>query len=103
MVTQSQVSLYNVLLEVQSAVLNSFRARKPLKDVYDVAVRTVEAKKPDMVEHFVKSIGFATGIDYRDSSYVIGPKSTRTLRENMVFNLALGFQNVPDPVNKGKT
>lgn len=56
-----------------------------------------------MVEYFVKSIGFATGIDYRDSSYVVGPKSARTLRENMIFNLALGFQNVPDPVNKGKT
>jgi nucleosome binding factor SPN SPT16 subunit len=44
-----------------------------------------------------------TGIDYRDSAYVINAKSTRTLRENMVFNLALGFANIPDPQKKSKT
>lgn len=44
-----------------------------------------------------------TGIDYRESTYVINSKSIKSLKENMVFNLALGFANIPDPVNKNKT
>jgi nucleosome binding factor SPN SPT16 subunit len=34
---------------------------------------------------------------------VLGPKNERVLKENMVVVLYLGFANLPDPKNKGKS
>ncbi|KAI5451044.1 FACT complex subunit spt16 [Naganishia albida] len=100
---KSQEANYTFLLDLQQTVLKNMKAGTPVKQVYQIALDYVKQKKPDLEEHFVKNLGFGTGIDFRDSSYLINAKNERTLRENMVFNLSLGFQNLPDPKNKGKT
>ena len=37
---------------------------------------------------------FVTGIEFRESSLVIGPKNTATVRKGMVFNINLGFADL---------
>jgi nucleosome binding factor SPN SPT16 subunit len=36
------------------------------------------------------------GVEFRDSAYVLSGKNSRILRENMVFNLGLGFTDLAD-------
>jgi nucleosome binding factor SPN SPT16 subunit len=121
---QSQEGNYVFLLALQQSVLKMMKAGTQVKDLYEFTVNEVKSKKPELADKLVKSIGFGvrandllvhitrsnpvplylqTGIDFRDSAYVINGKNAKTLRENMVFNLSLGFANIPDPKNKNKT
>ncbi|KAJ9113650.1 hypothetical protein QFC22_005958 [Naganishia vaughanmartiniae] len=99
---KSQEANYTFLLDLQQTVLRNMKAGTPIKQVHQTAIDYIKQKKPELEEHFVKTLGFGTGIDFRDSSYLVNAKNERTLRENMVFNLSLGFQNLPDPKHKGK-
>lgn len=40
------------------------------------------------------------GMEFRDSNYLLSAKNTRMLKSNMVFNLALGFQDLEDTDGK---
>ena len=40
------------------------------------------------------------GMEFRDSNYLLSSKNTRVLKTNMVFNLALGFQDIADTDGK---
>lgn len=37
---------------------------------------------------------FAMGIEFRESSYLIGPKTDATARKGMLFNVCVGFSNM---------
>ncbi len=89
-----------------------------IKDVYKHVHSFVQGKSSTLGEAFVKSIGFAvsrtcmsaafltnlsqTGIEFRDSNYALGPKNARTLKENMVLVLLLGFNDLPDQKKQGQ-
>jgi len=49
------------------------------------------------------SIETQIGIEFRESSYVIGPKCNRVISKDMIFSLSLGFQDIPDPKDNKKT
>lgn len=36
------------------------------------------------------------GIEFRDAGYILSAKNTRLLRQNMIFNLCLGFTGLSD-------
>ena len=36
------------------------------------------------------------GMEFRDSAYLLSPKNARKLKSGMVFNLALGFQDLEE-------
>lgn len=36
------------------------------------------------------------GMEFRDSAYLLSAKNSRKLRTGMVFNLALGFQDLEE-------
>jgi hypothetical protein len=42
------------------------------------------------------------GIEFRESAYLLGPKVTRHIREDMILNVSLGFHGIPDPKDKKK-
>jgi len=41
-------------------------------------------------------------LEFRDSTFVIGPKNTRTFKENMTVILSIGFADLPDPKKSGQ-
>ncbi len=41
-----------------------------------------------------------TGMEFRDSTYLLSPKNGRQLKANMVFCLSLGFQDLEDQDHK---
>lgn len=85
---------YEILLELQDACLQAMQPGKALKDVYQAAVDFLDDKHPDLVAHLPKTLGFAMGLDFRDSNFLISPKGTAAIKKGMVFSLSLGLQNL---------
>ncbi|KAF9567635.1 FACT complex subunit SPT16 [Agrocybe pediades] len=95
-----QEAQYNLLLALQSEMLSFMKDGVSARDAYQHAIGYVRNNMPDLEKSFVKNIGFATGIEFRDASYIISPKNNRLLRSNMVLNLSLGFSGLTDSSNQ---
>jgi len=101
---KSQQKYYTFLLELQTHIADKYlRTGVTCKEVYERSVEFVQEKQPSLVKHFVKNVGFATGLEFRDSSYVLSPKNNRKIRGDMTFNLSVGFDGLDDPNHTGKT
>ncbi|KAF5372890.1 hypothetical protein D9758_001715 [Tetrapyrgos nigripes] len=94
--TPEQEAQYNLLLSLQQELLSFVKDGVSVKDLYQHALSFIKEKNPDLEKHFVKTAGFGTGIEFRDSAYLLSPKNNRVLRENMVLNLGLGFSDLKD-------
>uniref|UniRef100_A0A7S2V990 FACT complex subunit n=1 Tax=Entomoneis paludosa TaxID=265537 RepID=A0A7S2V990_9STRA len=85
---------YELLLEMQEACLEVMRPGKPAKAVYKAAVSFLQDKDESLVKHLPKTLGFASGLDFRDSSFLLSAKNPASIREGMVFCLNVGLQNL---------
>jgi nucleosome binding factor SPN SPT16 subunit len=86
---------YETLLEMQDACLDAMQPGNPLKAVYKAAVKFLsENGREDLIAKLPKNLGFAQGLDFRDTSLTLSAKNTVTFRKGMVFCLAVGFQNL---------
>ncbi|TIA79246.1 hypothetical protein E3P89_03431 [Wallemia ichthyophaga] len=99
---KSQEENYTFLLELQKRVLSKMTPGTQLSTIYETAVDFIRKTKPDLLDKLSKNLGFATGIYFRDSTFMISQKSTRTISKGMVFNLAIGFTDIKDPKSSGK-
>ncbi|KAF8275222.1 FACT complex subunit SPT16 [Lactarius quietus] len=97
---KEQESVYNLLLTLQAEILQRMKDGAVARDLYQHALSYVKKHKPDLEKHFVKNIGFGTGMEFRDSTYLLSPKNGRQLKANMVFSLSLGFQDLEDQDHK---
>ncbi|KAH9079223.1 FACT complex subunit SPT16 [Lactarius deliciosus] len=97
---KEQESVYNLLLNLQTEMLQRMKDGAVARDLYQHALSYVKKHKPDLEKHFVKNIGFGTGMEFRDSTYLLSPKNGRQLKANMVFCLSLGFQDLEDQDHK---
>lgn len=87
---------YENLLEMHAVCLKAMKPGKPLKAVYKAAVVFLQ-KNPKMehlVEKLPKNLGFAMGLDFRESTLLLSPKNPIAFRKGMVFCLSVGFQNL---------
>ncbi|KAF8337624.1 FACT complex subunit SPT16 [Cantharellus anzutake] len=98
--TKEQDQNYTFLLSLQQELLSKMHDGAVAKDVYATAVDYIKAKMPHLEKHFVKTIGFGMGIEFRDSSWLLNAKNTRTLRSDMIFSLSIGFQDLEDKEGK---
>lgn len=92
--TDEQQKLYDFLVDLQEAVLGFLKDGARLCDVYNKGVDLVKKKYPEHVDKLTKNFGFATGIEFREGSLLIGPKTTAVARKGMIFNLAIGFSDL---------
>ena len=86
---------YGVLLALFNACLESMIPGNEFKDVLEAAKGFLRKKDPNLLSYLPKSLGFAIGIEFRDSSLLLNNTNTTKFAEGMVFNLAVGFHNVP--------
>ncbi|XP_060516810.1 FACT complex subunit spt16 [Cylas formicarius] len=85
---------YNFLLQVEEELLKKLQAGVRLSEVYETGVQYVKKEKPDLVDNLTKNFGFAMGIEFKESSLIIGPKNGVLAKKGMVFNLNVGFSNL---------
>ncbi|XP_013382413.1 FACT complex subunit SPT16 [Lingula anatina] len=96
--TEEMQENYNFLLKVEEAIIDKLRDGVKLSDVFQTAVDLVKKEKPDLLEKMTKSVGFGMGIEFREGSMLIGPKTTVKAKKGMVFNVNVGFAGL---TNKG--
>src|SRR5690606_29588308 len=70
--------------------------------VYNKALTAVKNKYPELVDHFVKSVGYGIGIEGRDSSLNLSAKNTKIIRAGMTLCVSVGFHNLENPKPQDK-
>lgn len=98
--SKEQKEIYSLLVSLQSEVTRELKDGITAREVYHRALEYIKDKKPELEKHFVKNLGSAIGVEFRDSTYVLSAKNGRRLKNNMVFNLALGFSDLQDEGGK---
>ncbi|KAF2214519.1 hypothetical protein CERZMDRAFT_95783 [Cercospora zeae-maydis SCOH1-5] len=99
---KTQESMYKLLLSVHDTVLKELRDGVLAKDVYSKAVAVIKAKKPELVENFVKSVGSGIGIEAKDPTLSLNAKNARQLKDGMTFSITTGFSNLENSSAKDK-
>jgi len=79
---------------VEDEILKALVEGAKLSDVYNTVESYVKKEKPALLDKMTKTLGFVTGIEFRESSLVIGPKNNSVIKKGMVFNVNLGFADL---------
>ena len=87
--------IYSTLLALFDACMEKMVPGTELKEVYLGAKAFLAKTDQALLSHLPKSLGFATGLEFRDSMHVLNEKNTQKFVEGMVFNLAVAFHNIP--------
>jgi len=85
---------YRILLEVQRACLAVMLSGNRIALVAETAVNLVRQKHPHLLESLPKSLGFGLALDFRESALLLNARNQRKFAPNMIFNLAIGFQDL---------
>ncbi|KAM0718079.1 hypothetical protein Q7P37_006411 [Cladosporium fusiforme] len=99
---KSQESTYKLLLNVHEAVIKELKDGAPAKNAYLKAISVIKAKKPELVEKFVKNVGGGIGIEARDPSMILNGKNSRVLKDGMTLTVTTGFSDVENPQPQDK-
>ncbi|KAJ1448969.1 FACT complex subunit-domain-containing protein [Pelagophyceae sp. CCMP2097] len=86
---------YAALMGVRTACLAAMKVGEPLSGVTDAALAVLQQPRYiHLADKLPKNLGFGLGIDFREGSLVLNKKSEAVFAKNMVFNLAVGFQDL---------
>ncbi|KAG6459246.1 hypothetical protein O3G_MSEX011280 [Manduca sexta] len=99
-------SNYNFLLNLEEQVMKTLVAGAKLSTVYEAGLELAKKEKPDLVDNLTKTFGFAMGIEFRESSIIIGPKTSVVAKKGMVFNINIGLAGLTNSAatdKEGKT
>ncbi|KAI4310916.1 hypothetical protein MLD38_035861 [Melastoma candidum] len=92
--TPLQSKAYEVLLKAHEAAISTLKPGSKLNAAYLAALSVVEKDAPELVPNMTKSAGTGIGLEFRESGLSINAKNERIVKENMVFNVSIGFQNL---------
>ncbi|OEH80504.1 WD-40 repeat-containing protein [Cyclospora cayetanensis] len=92
---KEQKETYAVALELQQHIIASLKPGITFASVYEKAIQFLNAKKPALTKHLVKSVGHAIGAQYRDAKLVFNHKNEKVFVEsNMAFLVSVGFSDM---------
>jgi nucleosome binding factor SPN SPT16 subunit len=91
---KEQESNYKLLSAMHQAALESIRDGVAAKDVYNKALGVLKAKKPDLEKNFSTNVGYGIGIETKDPTLMLGPKTGRALKDGMTLVVQTGFQDL---------
>ncbi|KAF8666391.1 hypothetical protein HU200_053498 [Digitaria exilis] len=85
---------YKVLLKAHDAAIAALTPGGRASMSYQAAVDAVRGEAPDLLPFLTKSGGTGIGIEFRETWLSLNEKNDLTLKEGMLFNVSLGFQNI---------
>ncbi|KAJ6683167.1 SHAGGY-RELATED PROTEIN KINASE ALPHA [Salix koriyanagi] len=98
-----QSKAYEVLLKAHEAAISELKSGNKISAVYQAALSVVEKDAPELIANLTKTAGTGIGLEFRESGLSLNSKNDRILRQGMVFNVSLGFQNLQAETKKPKT
>lgn len=87
---------YDFLQSLEKELLKHLIPGVKLSEVHHAGLEYAKKVRPDLIEHLPKTFGFAIGIEFQDSSVVIGPQCMALVKENMVFNVCAVLNGLVD-------
>lgn len=99
--TDDHKEAYSVLLSVYQTCLNSLRPGKKCSDIWQAATNVIKTKKSEFLDKLTKNCGFGLGLDFREPALLLDAKNNTELKPGMVFNLAIGLNNLQTTDDKG--
>jgi len=95
--SSEQKEIYNILVTVFKKGLLMLRDNVELHKVYEKCVATIrKSKRPNLEQHFLKSVGWGIGLEFRDKNYIIKKNNHKVCKAGMIFNFQVGFQDLID-------
>ncbi|KAL9259809.1 FACT complex subunit SPT16-like protein [Drosera capensis] len=94
-----QSKAYEVLLKAQEAAIAALKPGEKVSSVYQAVLSVVERDAPELVPNLTKSAGTGIGLEFRESGLTLNAKNDRVMKQGMIFNVSLGFQNLQSPQN----
>lgn len=100
--SEQQEKVYNIVLKAQERAIAALVPGQLLKEAYAAAKTYLkdacekDSSLPDLAGNLTKNVGFGMGIEFRDSSLVLNAKNETKAMSSMVFNVAVGVQNIQD-------
>lgn len=83
-----------MLVEIQESTIEKLRDGIRLSDVYQHALDLVAKRDKSLIDKMTKNCGFAMGLEFREGSLLLAPKSNAIAKKGMVFNVAIGFSGL---------
>ncbi|KAK0558311.1 FACT complex subunit spt16 [Tilletia horrida] len=100
---KTQTRTLGILLDLHNEIATKLlRPGQTGKDIYEAAVKFLEAKDKSLVPKLTKTLGYAMGIEFRDSAYLISAKGGRVIQPNMIYCISIGLADLDDPKKSGK-
>lgn len=100
--TQGMQGNYEFLVGVEEDIISRLKPGAILSEIYNDIVKMVKEKKPDLADKLTKNFGFVMGIEFREGSLLIGPKSNVAVKKGMVFNVNIGLSGLVNKDTKDK-
>lgn len=94
--SKTQEANYAFLLDIREAIMKDVRDGTVAKDLYNKAIGLVRAKKPEIENNFVKSVGAGIGIELRDGNMMLNGKNNKVLKSGMTLSITVGLTDVED-------
>jgi nucleosome binding factor SPN SPT16 subunit len=93
--SKDQEEIYGILLDIQAAVVVALRPNSTLGQVHQKGLDVLKtAGRPELVSKLTINLGFSIGIEYQDQYYQIVEGNKKKVRQGMVFNIRLGFDQL---------
>lgn len=86
---------YGTLVLLYDACLEQMIPGNEVKSVFEGAKNFLRKRDPELLNHLPKSLGFAVGLEFRDSAMLLSATNTNKFVPGMVFNLSVGLHNIP--------
>lgn len=100
--SKAQEQNYKLLLSVHNFIIRGIKDGAVASDVYKKAVAQIKAKDPELVKHFVKSVGYGIGLELHDKKLVLGPDCDRQLKDGMTLVVTTGFSSLENKKSTDK-
>lgn len=94
---KTQEANYKLLLAVHDLIIKSIKDGVVAKDVYAKAQNLVKTKKPELLDHFPKNVGYGIGTENKDGTLLLSGKNTRVLKDGMTLVISTGFSDIANP------
>ncbi|XP_050429833.1 FACT complex subunit spt16-like isoform X2 [Adelges cooleyi] len=92
--TEEIQSNYEFLINLHDVLVSELKANNKLCNVYNSGLNYAKKQKPNLVDFLTKNFGFAMGIDFRESSLMIAPKTTALAKKGQIYNLCVGMSGL---------
>ncbi|KAJ4848678.1 hypothetical protein Tsubulata_012709 [Turnera subulata] len=89
-------------LYYDSTTIGALKPGNSASAVYQSALTVAQNEAPELVPNLTKNVGTRIGLEFHELGLILNAKNDRVIKARMVFNVALGFQNLQNKADNPK-